>query len=42
VDHFYRKLLLLEGKMNTKSAKIEASRRTKIMREFLAELEREI
>jgi uncharacterized protein len=42
VDHFYRKLLLLEGKMNTKSAKKEASRRTKIMREFLAELEREI
>src|SRR3989304_339460 len=24
VDHFYKKLLLLESKMNTKSAKIEA------------------
>ncbi len=42
VDHFYRKLLLLEKKMNTKFAKKEAKRRTKILKEFLTELKREI
>lgn len=42
VDHFYRKLLMLEERMNTKSAKKEAKRRTKIMKEFLSELGREI
>lgn len=42
VDHFYRKLLLLEKKMNTKFAKKEAKRRTKILKEFLAELGQEI
>ncbi|MGI0068644.1 MAG: HD domain-containing protein, partial [Nitrosopumilaceae archaeon] len=30
VDHFYKKLLLLEKKMNTKTAKLEARRRIKI------------
>lgn len=42
VDHFYRKLLLLEKKMNTTFAKKEARRRTKILREFLTELKQEI
>ncbi|QLH08508.1 HD domain-containing protein [Candidatus Nitrosotenuis sp. DW1] len=42
VDHFYRKLLLLEKKMNTKFAKKEAKRRTKILKEFLVELGQEI
>lgn len=42
VDHFYRKLLLLEQKMNTKIAKKEAKRRTRVLRAFLAELKQEI
>jgi len=42
VDHFFKKLLLLETKMNTKSAKIEAKRRTKIIKIFLNDLKREI
>lgn len=42
VDHFYRKLLLLEKKMNTVSAKKEAKRRTKIMAKFLDDLGSEI
>jgi uncharacterized protein len=42
VDHFYRKLLLLEKKMNTTFAKREARRRTKILKEFLTELKQEI
>ncbi len=42
VDHFYRKLLVLEKKMNTKFAKKEARKRTKVMRDFLLELKREI
>lgn len=42
VDHFYKKLLLLEKKMNTKSAKLEAKRRITIMKKFLEQLEREI
>jgi uncharacterized protein len=42
VDHFYRKLLLLEKKMNTNFAKKEAQKRTRIMKKFLYELEKEI
>ena len=42
LDHFYKKLLLLEKKMNTKSAKIEARRRTKIMKKFLNDLKKEL
>lgn len=42
IDHFYRKLLILEKKMNTKFAKKEARRRTKILKEFLIELRQEI
>lgn len=42
IDHFYRKLMLLVSKMNTKSAKIEAKRRTKILKKFLVDLKKEI
>ena len=42
LDHFYKKLLLLEKKMNTKTGKLEARKRVKIMKKFLSELEQEI
>ena len=42
LDHFFKKLLLLEKKMNTKTAKREARLRIKIMNKFLLELKREI
>lgn len=42
LDHFYQKLLKLESLMNTKSAKTEAKRRTKILKNFLSELKKEI
>ena len=42
IDHFYQKLLKLENLMNTKSAKIEAKRRTLILKKFLLELKQEI
>lgn len=42
LDHFYKKLLKVESLMNTKSGKIEAKKRTKILKEFLLELKREI
>ena len=42
LDHFYEKLLKLESLMNTKSAKIEAKKRTEIMKNFLSELKKEI
>ena len=42
VDHFFKKLLLLEAKMNTKSAKIEAKQRTKIIKKFLNDFKKEI
>ncbi len=42
LDHFFRKLLLLEKLMNTKSAKIEAKKRTKIIKKYLNDLKREI
>lgn len=42
LDHFYRKLLKLESLMNTKSGKIEAKKRTKIMKNFLNQLKNEI
>jgi len=42
LDHFYKKLLILEKKMNTKSAKIEAKRRTKILKKYLELLNEEI
>jgi len=42
LDHFYKKLLLLEKNMNTKSAKIEATKRTTILKNYLEDLKREI
>ena len=42
VDHFFKKLLVLELKMNTKSGKIEAKRRTKVIRKFLNDLKKDI
>ncbi|QUC63988.1 HD domain-containing protein [Nitrosopumilus sp. K4] len=42
LDHFYQKLLKLESLMNTKSAKTEAKRRTRILKSFLSELKKEI
>lgn len=42
VDHFYQKLLKLESKMNTKSGKTEAAKRTRILKEFLKQLKQEI
>ena len=42
LDHFFKKLFTLEKQMNTKYAKIEAKRRTKILRKFLDDLKREI
>ena len=42
VDHFYQKLLKLESSMNTKSGKIEAKKRTGILKEYLKQLKQEI
>jgi len=42
VDHFFNKLLKLESTMNTKSGKIEAKKRTKILKIFLKQLKDEI
>ena len=42
LDHFYKKLLLLESMMNTKSAKKEAAKRTHILGDFLSQLHDEL
>ncbi len=42
LDHFYEKLLTLEQKMNTKSGKTLAKKRTKILKNFLKEIKNEI
>lgn len=42
LDHFYKKLLLLEKNMNTKTGKIEAQKRTKILKRFIRDLQKEI
>lgn len=42
LDHFYKKLLKLESLMNTNSAKIEAKKRTKVLKTFLSELKKEL
>ncbi len=42
VDHFYQKLFKLESLMNTKSGKMEAKKRTKILKEFLNQLKQEL
>jgi uncharacterized protein len=41
VDHFYTKLLQLEGTMQTATGKAEAERRTAFLRHFLAQLQLE-
>ena len=42
LDHFYKKLLNLESLMNTKSGKLEAKKRTKVLNEFLNQLKHEL
>ena len=42
VDHFFTKLLKLESLMNTKSGKEEAKKRTRILKEFLTQLNLEL
>lgn len=42
LDHFFKKLLMLEKKMNTKSGKIEARRRTEIIKNYLNNLKLEL
>jgi uncharacterized protein len=42
LDHFYKKLLLLEKTMNTKAGKTEARKRIAIMKKFLDALKNEI
>jgi uncharacterized protein len=42
IDHFYEKLLFLEGKMNTKTGKLLAKKRTIILKNFLKEIKNEI
>lgn len=41
IDHFYRKLLLLEGTMKTKSGRCLAKERAEVLRAFLAQLRNE-
>ena len=42
LDHFFQKLLKIGDLMNTKSAKIEARKRTLVMKSFLDQLRKEI
>ena len=42
LDHFFKKLLLLEKLMNTKAGKIEAKKRTILLKNYLRDLEKEI
>ena len=42
IDHFYTKLLRLEGMMQTRAGRAEARRRTQFLRTYLAELKREV
>ncbi len=42
VDHFFQKLLKLGFLMNTKSGKVEAKKRTSILKEFLKQLKQEL
>lgn len=41
VDHFFQKLLKLESLMNTKSGKLEAKKRTLVLKKFLNQLKQE-
>ena len=38
----FKKLLILESKMNTKSGKIEAKRRTRVIKKFLNDLKKDL
>ncbi len=42
LDHFYQKLFKLESLMNTKSGKVEAKKRTRVLKEFLNQLKQEL
>ncbi len=42
LDHFFKKLLILSKLMHTKTAKNEASRRTKVLKNFIRDLKLEI
>ena len=42
LDHFFEKLLKLEQKMNTKTGKLLAKKRTKFLKNFLKEIKNEI
>ena len=42
IDHFFNKLVKLESMMNTKYGKIEAKKRTKVLKEFLKQIKNEI
>jgi len=42
LDHFYQRLLVVKDRMRTKTGKGIAERRTKILRVFLEELEKEL
>jgi uncharacterized protein len=42
LDHFYTKLLKLEGTMQTASGRKKAQRRTQFLRQFLSQLRREL
>jgi uncharacterized protein len=42
LDHFFNKLLVLEKYMNTKTGKIEAKKRTIVLKNYLVSLKKEI
>ena len=42
LDHFFKKLFVLEKKMHTRYAKKEASNRTKILKKYISDLKHEI
>ena len=42
IDHFFQKLLKLESLMNTKSGKVDAKKRTRVLTEFLNHLKQEL
>ena len=42
LDHFFNKLLILQSLMNTKTGKDEAKKRTKILKNYLSNLKKEI
>ena len=42
LDHFFKKLLVLDKTMNTKTGKTEAKQRTKVLKNYLSTLKKEI